>query len=129
ERPTLAPEVPGAGEEHLRIVWVHGQARAARRGVAGVAQDQRPGLAAVVRAVYAAVLAVAPELAGDAGVHQVGALRVHEDARNALRLGQAHVRPALAGVGGLAAALADGDGVASPGLPGTDPDRARLPSI
>src|SRR5205823_5246566 len=125
----LAAEVPGPGEEHVGVLRIDRQARAARRRVAGVAQRQGPGLAAVGRPVDAPLLAVAPELAGDAGVDHVGVLRVHDDPRDPLRLGQARVRPRLAGVGGLVDAVADGDGVAGPGLAGTDPDRARIPRV
>src|SRR5713101_6597827 len=126
ERPALAPEVPRSGEEQFGILRIHRQARAARRGVARVAQNQRPGLAAVAGAVHAALLAVAPALARDAGADHVPVLRMHADAGDALGLGQAHVGPRFASVGGLVDPVADGDGVARPGLAGADPDGARV---
>src|SRR5712671_4284551 len=129
ERPALAAEIPGAGEHHFRILRIHRQARAARRGVARVAQDQGPALPAVAAAVDAALLAVAPELAGDARIDHVRALRVHEDAGDALGLGQAHVGPRLASVGGLVDTVADGDRVARPGLAGADPDGPRVARV
>src|SRR6266516_8041202 len=67
ERPALAAEVPGAGEEHVRVLRIDRQARAARRSVSHEAQDEGPAPAAVGGSIDAALLAVAPELAGDAG--------------------------------------------------------------
>ena len=54
---------------------------------------------------------------------------MHHDPRDPLGFGQPHVRPGLARIGGLVDAVADGDGVARPGLPGTDPHRARVPRV
>ena len=41
-------------------------------------------------------------------------------------LGEAHVRPVLAAVGGLVDAIADRDAVAHPRLAGADPDDLRI---
>src|SRR5207248_9515053 len=111
------------------ILRVHRQAGAARGGIARIAQDQRPGLAAIGGAVDAALLAVAPELAGDAGVDEVGILRVYDHAGDAFGLGHAHVLPGLAAVGGLVDAVADRDGVARPGFAGAHPDGARIARV
>src|SRR6266550_2548434 len=129
ERPALAAEVPGAGEDYVRILRIHRQARAARRSVSHVAEDEGPGLAAIGGSVDAALLAVAPELARDARIDDVGAPGMHDDPRDPLGLGQPHVRPGLARVRGLVDAVADGDGIARPGFSGTDPHRARVSRV
>src|SRR5438128_10809191 len=84
ERPALAAEVPGAGEEHVRILRIDRQARAARRGVSHVAEDEGPGLAAIGGSVNAALLAVAPEPSRDARIDDVGASRTHDDSSDPL---------------------------------------------
>src|SRR5262249_50302473 len=128
EGPAPAAEVPHAREEDVRVLRVHRQARAARREVASL-QDQAPVAAAVGRLVDAALGAVAPELAGNAGVDRVARRGVHEDPDDVLGVLQAHVLPGLAAVGGLVDAVADRDRVAHPGLPRPDPHGLRAGGV
>src|SRR5262249_47703353 len=78
ERPTLAPEVPQAGVERLRMTRVHGQGRATGRAVRPL-QDLLPGLASVGRLVEPAIVAVAPQLPGHADVDRVRLARIDHD--------------------------------------------------
>ncbi len=121
EGPALAAEVPQPGDEDARIERVHRHGGAAG-GEVRAGEDQVPALASVVGLVESAVGAVAPELAGHAGVDHVGVLRVYRDGDDALGVAQAHVGPALAAVGRLVDAVADGHGVAHPGLARAHPD-------
>ena len=100
---------------------LHGNAAAAGREIPSL-ENQLPALAAVGRLVQAAVGGVAPELARHAHVHGVGAARVDDDLRDALRIGQTHVAPRLAAVGRLVDAVADRNAVTGPRLAGADPD-------
>src|SRR5205807_1251799 len=92
-------------------------------------EDQRPGLAAVARAIDAAVAAVAPQFAGRAGIDDLGILRMHDDARDPLRFRQSHVGPGFAAVGRFVDTVADRDGIARPALAGADPDGPRIRRI
>src|SRR5262249_16418342 len=120
--PALATEVPHAGEEDVGVLRIHREARAARRETLAL-EDMRPPLASVGRLVDAAIRAVAPELAGNAGVDDVAVLRVNEDADDALRLGEPHVLPRRAAVGRLVDAVTDRHRVARPRLARADPHR------
>src|SRR6185369_4201419 len=125
ERPALAAEVPEAGEEDVGVLRVHRHG-AAPGGEVRAGEDQVPGLAAVDGLVEPAIRAVAPELAGGAGVDGVAAPRIGQDPGDALGLLQPHVGPALAAVGGLVDAVADGYVVARPRLAGPHPDDLRV---
>src|SRR6266704_2132549 len=76
---------------------VHRQHRAAGGCVAAF-QYQRPGLAAIRRLVDAALVAVAPELSGDAHVDGAGLVGIDEDLDDVLGLAQPHVGPVFAAV-------------------------------
>ena len=120
EGPALAPEVPQGREHLVGVLRVDGQGGAARGQVRAL-QDLRPGLAAVGGLVQAAVGGIAPQPSSDAGIDRVGIARVDHDPCDPLRIGQAHIGPGVAAVGGLVDAVADGDRVAGPGLPRADP--------
>ena len=97
-------DLPRAGEQDVRVVRVHRQARAA-----GVRVDEEHALpvpAAVRRPVDAALLLRAGRAAERAGEDDVRVRRVDDDPADAARLAQAHVRPGLAGVGRLVDAVA-----------------------
>ena len=128
EGPALAPEVPQGREQLVRVLRVDGQGRAAR-GQVRTLQDLAPGHAAVGGLVEAPVGGIAPQPSGDAGIDRVGIARVDDDLRDPLRVRQAHVLPGVAAVGGLVDAVADGDGVAGPGLPRTHPVGVRMVGI
>ena len=125
ERPTLAAEVPQSGEEHAGVLRVHRHGAAAR-GEVGTGEDQVPGLAAVRRLVEPTIGAVAPELPRRAGVDDVGIARIDGDLRDPLGVLQPHARPTLAAVDRLVDAVADGNGIARPGLASSDPDDLRI---
>src|SRR4029078_8785898 len=91
----------------------------------GALEDLVPRLAAVGGLVDAALVAVAPELAGDAELDVDGVGGVYEDLGDALGLFEAEVGPVVAAVGRLVDAVADGDAVARPGLAAADPDDFR----
>src|SRR5262249_5273987 len=92
-------------------------------------QHERPAPAAVLGLVKAALRAVAPEPARDAGVDDVAVARIDDDARDPLRFRKAHVRPALAGVGRAVDAVAHRDGVARPRPPLPAPPGGRGPGV
>src|SRR5262249_11877773 len=106
----------------------HSERGAAGREIRSL-QDEAPGLAAIARLVDAAVRAVAPELAGYAGIDCIARFGVDQDPDDVLGLAKPHVRPVLAAVGRLVNAVADGDGVAHPGFSGPHPDVLRLRRI
>src|SRR5450830_82785 len=120
KRPARATEIPHAGVQRVRRRRIHCHYRAPGGRVRS-GQHLRPRLAAVGRLVHAAVVAVAPELAGNAGIHRVRVHGIDQNLRNALGVPKAHVDPGLAAVGGLVDAVAEGDAVAHPGLAGAGP--------
>ena len=85
--------------------------------------------AAVGGAIQPSVGAIAPELAGDAGVHHVPVLRAHDDACNAFAVREPDVGPVLAAVGRFIDAVADRHAVARPTLAGADPNRVGVRRI
>src|SRR5450432_1185594 len=90
--------VPGAGEQDVGVLGVHGEA-----GAAGVGVDEQhavPGLAAILGAEYAALLLRPGEAAGGAGVGNVGIGGMGEDPADAPGLDKAHIGPGLPGIGG-----------------------------
>src|SRR5262249_21968385 len=105
--------------EQLRVLRVHRQI-----DEAGILVDElhlRPGLAAVGGLVDAALLVRRPEVAQRRDVHDVGVLRVDDDAADVARLLETDVLPGLAAVGGLVHAVAPRDAVARVVLAGADP--------
>ena len=77
-----------------------------------------PRLAAVDRAEHAALVVPREEMSHRRDVDDVRIRRVDDDARDVMRVGQAHELPGLAGVGGLEDALAGDTTIArSPGRP------------
>src|SRR5712691_1000410 len=84
-----------------------------------------PAFAAVGRFVNAAVLAVAPQFSRHADVNRVAVLRIDNNFRNALRILQPHVGPAVAAVRRLVDAVADRHAVARPRFAGSGPNRFR----
>src|SRR2546421_1236184 len=128
EGPALAAEVPQSGEEHAGVLRVDRDGAAAR-GEVRTREDQVPALAAVGRLVEPAIGTVAPELARRAGIDHVGVARIDGDLRDPLGLLQPHAGPALAAIDRLVDAVSDGNGIASPGLAGPDPDDLRVPGI
>ena len=113
ERPAFAPKIPHARKKDFGILGIHRNHRAARRGI-GAFQNLVPVLSAVRRFVKATVLAVAPEFSRHAYVNGVAVFRVNNDFGNALRIRQAHIRPAVAAVRGLVNAVPDRNAVARP---------------
>src|SRR5947209_2330565 len=70
-----------------------------------------PGHAAVYGLVEAALFVRSPEVAQGGDVDDVRILRMDGDGADVVRIGQAHVAPGFAGVGGLVDAVAPGDAV------------------
>ena len=78
ECPALATEIPHAGVQRLRILRVHRE-HGATGGQVAALQDLRPALSAIAGSIHAALVAVAPELAGHADIDRVGCRRVDDD--------------------------------------------------
>ena len=125
ERPALAAEVPQRHEQVRGVGRIRAHVGAAR-GCVRPLQRLRPRLAAVARHVQAARRGIAPQAARHAGVDRVRVLRVDHDARDALGIGQADVRPGVATVGGLVDAVADRHGVARPRFARAHPHDLRI---
>jgi len=117
-------QLPHAGEEHARIVRIHGDVRAA--GVLVDEQHAVPRSAAVGRSEDAALRLRAVRVAERAGEDDVGVLRVDDHARDAAGPIEAHARPRFAGVGRLVDAIADRDVASDECLAGAGPDRVRI---
>jgi len=77
--------------------------------------------AAIDRPVQTPFGAIAPELAGYAGINDVSVLRVHDDPRDPFAVRQPHVRPVFAAVGRLVDPVADRYAVARPAFTRADP--------
>ena len=104
EKPRLAPRLPEAGVEHVRVRRVHRQVGGTGRVVAE--QDLLPRLAAVLRAIDAA-FRIRPEHVaecGDIGDVRIGG--VGDDPTDVLRGGESQVTPRLAGIHRLPHAIA-----------------------
>src|SRR5262249_6499516 len=120
----VAADGVGAGVERVRLGGGDGDIDAA--GVLRPVQRMLPRLAALAGPGPAALPAPRPEVTDRCAVSHVRILRVDDDAADVVRVAQAHVRPGLAGVGGLVDAVAPGDGVARVALAGADPDHVRV---
>src|SRR5580698_7645358 len=109
----------------MGIVRVHREARAAN--VFSSKQDALPVAAAVGGAEDAAVWLRSGGATENAGENDIGIGRVNDDAPDASALGQAHVRPGFAGVGGFINSVACDVTVANhPRLACSCPNRARI---
>jgi hypothetical protein len=95
--PLAAHALPHCGIERVRIARIHHEIDRARARAFEI--DGRPGLAAVSRLVDAAHVVVGPLVPRGGDVHDVGIRRMHEDARDRLRVRQPHVLPRAARVG------------------------------
>ena len=124
-RPRMHLGLPRAGKHGARVLRVHRETRAA-----GVLVDEEhavPVLAAVGRAVDAALLLRRGDAPHDAREDDVGVRRMHEDAADAAGLVESHVRPRAAGVHRLVDAVADHVAVANrPRFAGAGPDDVRI---
>ena len=109
-RPGTNLPSPHAGEEDVRIVRVHRQA-----GTSGVLVDEErllPGFAAVVGAPDAARVLRVRAQAHRANENVLRIVGIHHDARDQARIGEPHVRPGAARVGGFIDAVARRNAVA-----------------
>jgi hypothetical protein len=97
EGPGLALSLPDSGKEDTRIGWIHRQVDGA--GAVADKEHLLPVGAAVARAEDAALFIGAEDVAQGGDVHQVWILWVHMDAADLTGIAQAHVGPAIAGVG------------------------------
>src|SRR5882672_5507343 len=115
------PEIPHPGIECFGMRRVHRHHRAAGRQVRAL-ERLGPRLSAVGGLVDAALVAVAPELAGHAHVHRARFGRIDEDLHDALGVPQPQVGPVVTAVVGPVDAVADGHAVAHPRFAAADPD-------
>jgi hypothetical protein len=93
-----------------------------RAGLVVAEQDLVPGCAAVFRPVHAAVGIRRRMVAERGDVDEIGIGRVHTNLGDDLRVGEADVRPGLAGVGRLVGAAALNDVAADVRLARADVD-------
>src|SRR5262249_48301438 len=93
-----AADAGGRGGERVGLRRVHRQVDEA--GLLVDELDALPGLAAVGGLVDAALLVGRPDVAQGGDVHDLGVPGVDDDAGDVLGVGQAHVLPGLAAVGG-----------------------------
>ena len=91
-------------------------------GLVVLEENFLPGFPAVGGAKDAARVVRAIGVAESGNVHEVGIFRMHEDARDVLRVFEADVRPGLSGVSGLVHAVAVGDVAADAGFAGANVD-------
>src|SRR4029078_7293709 len=114
EVPRGAGLLPHGGVEDLRPARILDEVDRARAVVD--VEDPRPGLAAVRRLVDAALRVVRVEVAGGGDVDGARIARVHEDASDVVRIGEAQVAPGLPAVRRLEDAGARGGGQAGVAL-------------
>ena len=124
EDPRPALMLPERREELVRVRRIHDQL--ARAAPIVRLQDRCPGLAAVPRAVDAALTAGPPSGPHRRDVDDVRIRRMHDDAMDLPRVLEPHVGPALAPVEALIDAVADPGAVARIPLPGARPDDVRI---
>ncbi len=116
--PRLAAERPHARPDLARVAQVHVQVGAAR--VVVDRQNVIPGRAAVPRAEDAALGVGSPLVTQRADIGDVGVLRMHADALDALRVVEADVGPGLAAVGRAPDAQSVRNGVTRVALAGAE---------
>jgi hypothetical protein len=122
--PRVDLQLPHTGEEHARVVRIHGDI-----GAACVLVDEQhtvPRSAAIGRPEDAALRLRAVRVAERAGEDDVGVLRVDDHARDPAGPLEAHARPRFAAVGRLVDAVADRDVAADECLAGAGPDHVRI---
>ena len=124
EAPRRAVGVPDGGVQHLRVIGVERKIHGAGATVAE--QYFLPGLAAIPGAEDAALGVGAVGVAERRNVDQVGIGGVHANARDRLRIGEAHVLPGLAGVDGFVHAVALHDVAAQFGFAHADVDHVGI---
>src|ERR1035437_3231469 len=118
--PWCAVGVPDGGKEDVRVLGVEAQVHRARAIIAE--EDFGPGLPAVLGTEDAALRVRVIGVAQRGYVDHVGVGGMHADARDGLRVGEAHVLPRLAGVGGFVHAVALHDVAAQLGFAHADVD-------
>src|SRR5436853_7652886 len=96
-------DLPHAGEQRVRIMWIHGESGAAH--IVGNEEDALPMLAAIGGAVDAFILLRAGGSPQNTGEDYVLVRGINDDPSDAAAFGQAHVRPGLACIGGLVNAI------------------------
>src|SRR5262245_7043514 len=116
--PRPAPVRVHAGVEDVRVARIGSDVGARRLRVD--VQHLTPCFAAVDGLEDAALFVRPPLATQAAGVHEVGVLRVDDDARDLVRLRETDVRPVLAGIDGFVHAVADRRVVARILLAGAD---------
>ncbi len=104
EIPGMDEQRPHAGIERVRIARVHREVRAA--GLVVELQHLLPRLAAVGRAIDAALRLRLEQLPQRADEHAIRIVRVDDDAADVAGFFEAHVLPVVAGVGRLVDAVA-----------------------
>src|SRR4029453_3292075 len=123
--PRVHDDLPGAGDEDVRIVRVHGQTRAARVSVHE--EHPIPRVTAVGRAKNTALLLRTGRASKDAREHDLRVRRVDDDLADASAFGQPALLPRRAGVRGLVDSIThDVAWTDGPRLPGTRPDDVRI---
>ena len=105
--------------ERVGIARIHHQVD--RAGARAPIQHLLPCPPAVGGFEYAAILVVGPLVTGGRDVHDVRVGRVHDDARDGLRVGEAEMGEGAAGVGGFVDADARHRRAKDVGLAGADP--------
>ena len=116
EMPRPAPVRVHAGVENVGVIGIRGQIGAA--GLRINVEHSRPGLPAIGRPEYAALLVGSPFAAQRAGVDDVRRARVNHDARDLVRLREADVRPVLPRIHRFVHPVANGRVVARISLAG-----------
>ena len=118
--PRMDFELPHAGEQHARVVGVHGDVRGA-----GILVDEEhllPGPAAIRCPIDPALLLGPVAVPHRGHEDDVWVARIDDDARDAAGAVEAHVAPRLSCVSGSVDAIADGDVAANECLAGAGPD-------
>src|SRR5204862_4388947 len=99
DAPGRAARLPHRGVDHARGARLEGEVD--RAGVRVVAEDALPRHAAVFGAIDAALRVRAVRMPERGDVHEIRIGGMDDDAADLLRVGEADVRPRLAGVGRL----------------------------
>src|SRR5919106_4809094 len=118
--PDVAPALVGRGIDHLRVGGIEFEV-----GDAGVLVDlerRGPGGAAIGGAVDAALPARRPKRPLGGHENTIAVARVHQDAADVLRPGEAHPLPGAAGVAAAVDPVSPADMAPTDVLAGADPD-------